>query len=194
MVFKSAFKGLKTVSICKIIQCRSNVIAVCGTGGMLMTEETRSTVRTASPSATSSTTNLTRTGPQSNPRCLCQRPAVDRLSQGTACNVTRTWTLATRNWHQQHCQKFRVLRRGGRRHQQFLWPLTEVRYRGSRRQHRCNNGRMAVTAGICLWGTTAHDCRAAGGKGKRCTWTISLVICNSLAAGTKWWYGNEVKG
>jgi hypothetical protein len=51
---------------------------------MKLTEENRSTRRKNCPSATSSTTNPTRTDPGSNPVLYGERPATKCLNHGTA--------------------------------------------------------------------------------------------------------------
>jgi hypothetical protein len=52
---------------------------------MKLTGENRSTRGKPCPSATLSTTNLTRTDPVSNPGLRDERPATNRLSYCTAC-------------------------------------------------------------------------------------------------------------
>jgi hypothetical protein len=73
---------------------------------MKLTGETRSTREETCPSATLSTTNLTRTDPGLNPGLRGEKPATNRLSHDTAldnhCYLVTTLTLNTPDIHSRH--------------------------------------------------------------------------------------------
>ena len=76
-----------TLSVAKIIQRQCSVI--WSTGGMMLTEEFRISLRKPCRSATSSTMNSTRTVMGLNPGLHGRRPATNRLSYGTALMVRK---------------------------------------------------------------------------------------------------------
>ena len=141
-----------------------SVIGVCSTGTVTMTEEPRSTVSEACPTDASSTKNPTGNGPQSKPRRLCQRPAADCLSHGTAFDVIRKWPLGQQQ-QRDECRELRrravlvaanttcVIAEAG--------APTQMRQRQDGPDGNLTEPREASAADFRLWSTTAHNCRTA---------------------------------